>query len=118
MFQRKIGDERFPCRQAMQQKANKETQYHSQDSVVWCNFMSVKSLTNNDLEVIKLFLLYIFFSLFNVDKFHGTLCLLGYDVMCNFMIFNLKLYYCIVYCIIYIILHYIILYYIILYNIV
>ena len=66
--------------------------------------------SHNDLEVIKLFLLYIFFSLFNVDKFHGTLCLLGYDVMCNFMIFNLKLYYCIVYCIIYIILYYIILY--------
>ena len=72
----------------------------------------VSKKTHNDLEVIKLFLLYIFFSLFNVDKFHGTLCLLGYDVMCNFMIFNLKLYYCIVYCIIYII------YYIILYNIV
>ena len=67
---------------------------------------------HNDLKVIKLFLLYIFLNLFNVDKFHGTLCLLGYDVMYNFMIFNLKVYYSIVYCIIYII------YYIILYNIV
>ena len=76
----------------------------------------VSKKSHNDLEVIKLFLLYIFFSLFNVDKFHGTLCVLGYDVMCNFMIFNLKLYYCIVYCIIYIILYYIILYNIVLKN--